>query len=352
MAERDTLNDVLILHQVYLQYYINNLTKSWQEYIKTLESNINATVYMYTDIPNKVYSKQRLLGNVKDALDDFEKNVKKQVEKDMRELSRVENDFYATQLDSFLSEFDLDVNKESSNKMYDAVSKKKLAFKNGEVYTILALLNQFLADTRKRLLSQIENAYLLEVDERELRASLTGNTGQTHVSYIRLGAVAATLAAFYSSEVRDRNYRINSDKIIGYEWQSILDSRTSEFCRWADGKVYYYEDGSGDLGGPITPPAHNRCRSHTAPIFAKYSDIGLDKSYADVFSGKPSGKETYYQWLDRQKASVQKDVLGPTRYNMWKSGEITPDKFYNRNGNYLTLAQLEQKGFEIPNIIK
>jgi SPP1 gp7 family putative phage head morphogenesis protein len=51
------------------------------------------------------------------------------------------------------------------------------------------------------------------------------------------------------------------DQIVAYEWASILDSVTSDYCVEMDGKVYK----PGEVG---PPPAHPFCRADEVPIFA------------------------------------------------------------------------------------
>lgn len=50
---------------------------------------------------------------------------------------------------------------------------------------------------------------------------------------------------------------------------------------------------------------------------------------------------TYEQWLSRQSRSFQDEVLGPTRGRLFRTGRISLDKFVDRRGNELTLADLE-----------
>jgi hypothetical protein len=51
---------------------------------------------------------------------------------------------------------------------------------------------------------------------------------------------------------------------------------------------------------------------------------------------------TYYDWLSKQSAATQKDVLGATRYDLWKKGGVNPDRFYD-DGRYMTLDEMRVK---------
>jgi hypothetical protein len=69
----------------------------------------------------------------------------------------------------------------------------------------------------------------------------------------------------------------------------------------------------------------------------------MDPGTRASMDGQVPANLTYYDWLGRQSAAVQKDVLGPTRYDMWKNGGVTPDRFVNDKGKMLTLNELRRQ---------
>lgn len=74
-----------------------------------------------------------------------------------------------------------------------------------------------------------------------------------------------------------------------YRWCSVLDSKTSDYCRDQNGRVYRV--GAGPL-----PPAHNFCRSRTVPV-----DCGDDNK---------SPVPTFFSWLLTQSKDFLKDAFG------------------------------------------
>ena len=58
--------------------------------------------------------------------------------------------------------------------------------------------------------------------------------------------------------------------------------------------------------------------------------------------GQVPSNVTYFEWLSRQGAATQKDVLGPTRLKLWKEGGIAPDRFQNDLGRRYTLDELRK----------
>jgi hypothetical protein len=57
-------------------------------------------------------------------------------------------------------------------------------------------------------------------------------------------------------------------------------------------------------------------------------------------------RPTYNDWLKQQPASVQDDILGPTRGKLFREGGFTVDRFTDRSGQEYTLDQLRQRDQE------
>jgi len=111
--------------------------------------------------------------------------------------------------------------------------------------------------------------------------------------------------------------------------QSILDSRTSYICLGRNGLRYSLPDHE-----PINhaipylsgPPYHPNCRSIMTIV---------------VRDGGPVAQETTAQWLRRQGAAFQDEVLGPTRAKMFRDDRLSPrDLLAATSGRPLTLEEL------------
>ena len=62
--------------------------------------------------------------------------------------------------------------------------------------------------------------------------------------------------------------------IEAFQYSAIMDSRTSDVCRYLDGKIFL----KGELTDRITPPLHNWCRSVLVPI-TRYEDYKSDDKF-------------------------------------------------------------------------
>lgn len=111
------------------------------------------------------------------------------------------------------------------------------------------------------------------------------------------------------------------------QYSAILDSRTTPICSALDGKTFKVGEGP-------RPPQHFNCRSTTIPVFKDQEPF----------------EETYNDWLHRQPAEFQDDVLGDTRAKLFREGGLSVDRFVDVNAKKLyTLEQLktvERAAFE------
>jgi hypothetical protein len=112
--------------------------------------------------------------------------------------------------------------------------------------------------------------------------------------------------------------------VKGVEWVSTLDNRTTPICISRDGKIY-------PVGKGPRPPAHINCRSVTAPVLEAIEGV------------TPFTRQTYREWLAKQSAATQDEILGRARGALLRSGGLSVDKFVDKAGKVLTLEQLKEK---------
>ena len=67
------------------------------------------------------------------------------------------------------------------------------------------------------------------------------------------------------------------------------------------------------------------------------------KSAAPPSVEQVSSNTTYGDWLKKQPAAFQREVLGETRYKLFAKGDLTLDRFVDgETGKQYTLAQLRE----------
>jgi len=121
------------------------------------------------------------------------------------------------------------------------------------------------------------------------------------------------------------------------------------------------------------PPAHMACRSLMTAVIDDVGVVGqrpfvtdtrtrvkrevdfrkiakeqgrtissVRKQWAKDNIGVVPAKTTYNQFLKRQSAGFQNDVLGKTKGKLFRQGKLSVDEFVDRRGNEFTLAQLAE----------
>ena len=102
------------------------------------------------------------------------------------------------------------------------------------------------------------------------------------------------------------NYSTNSRVVKGYRRHADHSERTCVACISLDGKFYTLDEALDE---------HPNGRCALVPEVLDYADLGLDMPR----EGRP---ENARDWLTRQGSEVQRRVLGGTRFDAWKAGEI------------------------------
>lgn len=169
---------------------------------------------------------------------------------------------------------------------------------------------------------------------------------------------------------RLQTFKANADFVKKEMILATLDHRTSLICQFYDGQVF-------DLGKGPRPPFHPNCRSLTIPLFDGESADDIVGKRPSVNAGpgyergdnvtrtgrvrkprKGDGKFTvkqtnasqtrYDNFLRRQPASYQDDVLGVRKGQLFRKNNLTIDDMVKttKNGYFerpLTLTELETK---------
>lgn len=163
------------------------------------------------------------------------------------------------------------------------------------------------------------------VDElvRRLRGTraLGYRDGMLEASRRTTETIVRTALNHTATASREEVYKLNGHLIRGVRWTSVLDGRTSAVCRGRDGTIYPPDQGP-------RPPAHPNCRSTTVPIFR----------------GDPEPEvPSYGEWLKDQDSEFIRDLLGETKGKLFLDGNLTLDRFVDRNGREYSINELRQR---------
>ncbi|MNR02769.1 Phage Mu protein F like protein [compost metagenome] len=202
--------------------------------------------------------------------------------------------------------------------------------------SISGALDQFGTKKAAEIIGEIQIGSALG----ETSQQIGGRLSSVHqMQQDQASALVRTMTNHVASTARAQVMESNDDILQGWRWISTLDKHTTPMCQDRDQHLYGWDDPK--------PPGHWNCRSSSVPVlkdeFAREIKVSTRPAVGPNGAELVSSKTTYQEWLSRQPASFQRDVLGPNRYELFTKGELTLDKFVDDNGKTLTLAQLREK---------
>jgi SPP1 gp7 family putative phage head morphogenesis protein len=183
--------------------------------------------------------------------------------------------------------------------------------------------------------------------------AVNGADGAIELTRANASAIAQTAISTVANEARAAYTEANSD-IVGEEvWVATLDDATCIECGSLDGQTF--KAGEGEQ-----PPAHYNCRCVRVPTLdgeligdrpaTTATEDNLDglsdeERAAKVIelTGQVPASLTYEEWLGRQSAEFQDEVLGANRAELFRSGDLELSQFIGRDGDLLTLDELASK---------
>lgn len=207
-------------------------------------------------------------------------------------------------------------------------------------------------------------------------ARLRGANGMTEITRRHAISLARTAALTVSNNARSAFLAANAELFTEEMYVATLDSRTTPICRSLDNKTF-------PVGSGPHPPLHFNCRSLRVAVidgiamgrrparaftqqqllreYARANGLGtigsrsaLPRGHKGAFdsfarqrmrelTGQVPGDLSYQDWLQRQSASFQDDVLGPTRGALFRRGDLTLDRFVSPEGHEFTLSELVRR---------
>lgn len=201
----------------------------------------------------------------------------------------------------------------------------------------------------------VENESISQIVKRIRGTRAAGYTdGIIEIDRRHAEAVVRTAISHTAAFTRHRFMKANSDLVKSVKFLATLDSRTSELCRIRDGLEYSADDAHKPIGHRIPwlagPGAlHWNCRSTSVPVLKSWKELGgadiedFSPSTRASMDGQVPAETSYADWIKKQSAARQDDILGATRGKLLRDGGLTLDRFYSDRGRYLTIDELRQR---------
>lgn len=335
MSSEGYLTDATTRHQVYVQRYAGGNLKRVAAFIskaiKTAKDRVSAGL---SDYGTRRYTSQigTLQGDLRGIYDD----LKGRAQLDLGEFAAYEAEFNATMLGKVVK-LVVQLNVPSAEMVSAAALADPLileARKGAQRISIGGALDQFGTKKAAEIIGEIQIGSSLGETSQQIGRRLT-SIHQLHQD--QASSLVRTMTNHVASTARMETLKANDDILQGWRWISTLDSKTSHMCQARDQHLYGWDDPK--------PPGHWNCRSSALPVlkdeFAREIKGSTRPSIGPDGVTLVSSKTSYQDWLSRQPAAFQRDVLGPNRYALFTKGDLTLDKFVDDNGKTLTLKQLK-----------
>ena len=301
---------------------------------------------------NQTKRLQALLQQTKDTIKTAYGNHAKVHAKDLYNLADVEGNLVEGSMNAALKA-DVATVQISKNRL-NAISKKTLV--QGKYP------NQWWAKQAQGLQDKFSNEMRMGMNQNESIGKLSNRVRKNVMPVSRRNAEALvrTSQAAVVEEAKQASYEEMSDLLKGYRYSATFDSRTTQYCKAADGTIFNksYKVVSG-AGWAVTPPNHWNCRSTLIPITKSWSELEDQYKGTDFFKkkldkipsktrtsmdGKVPKGTTYNKWLKSKDTKFQDKVLGKTRAEFFRNGKIKHlSQLIDQSGKPLTIDHLKKK---------
>lgn len=337
MSSEGYLEDETTRHQIYLELLaLGNAKKA----AKFIDNAIKAAQERISE-GLSAYSTRRYEQRIKALQNDLTAvygSMKGQIQLDLRELSVVESKFSIELMGQVVRPV-VQLNTPSPQMIKAAALSEPMKLEaraNVQKISISGALDQFGTKKAAEIIGEIQIGAALGETTPQISRRLSGLHQLQRDQAI---ALVRTVTNHVAATARMETLKANDDILEGKKRIATLDGRTSPVCRALDGTVV-------PLSAP-SPPFHWSCRTSEIPwLKAEYRrEIpGSTRPSVGPDGAKPVRSNTTYQeWLARQPASFQREVLGPSRYALFTKGKLTLDRFVGDNGKTLTLDQLRER---------
>ena len=72
-------------------------------------------------------------------------------------------------------------------------------------------------------------------------------------------------------------------------------------------------------------------------------EIIMTNGHRATLDGSAPAKMSYSEWIEKQSAERQIEILGPTRAKLMRDGKLSLADLYSRKGQYYTIEELRNQ---------
>jgi SPP1 gp7 family putative phage head morphogenesis protein len=202
------------------------------------------------------------------------------------------------------------------------------------------LFRRIQRDTTSRIMNTVRRGMWDKNATSDILTSIKGTRtnrfvdGLLNKTRAQIEAVVRSAHGEVIESAKEAFFSENDHLVKAVQLCAVLDEHTTAYCRSIDGDVY-------PVGEGPRPPFHYNCRTTTTPVLRSWKELGIGPDKR--FTGTPADKVTYNEWLKRQRADIQDQVLGKTRAQLYRDGKVAIEKFTNNRGRFLSIPELMRR---------
>lgn len=354
MTANDQLQESAIEHAVDLRAYSDSAVRQMLTILNRSEVRLMAELRTVLDrLGPDSFTVQRLesqLGTVRQTIAASYERLNGQLSLELEDFARYETAWQASTMEAALPVV-INVATVAPAQVYAAAMARP--FQGALLSQWISTLN---TDTATRVRRTIVQGFSESKTTDQIIRDIRGTRARQYKDGIletsrrEAEAVVRTALSHTAAVAGEQFETANRDIIKQVRWLSTLDTRTSPPCRLRDGLLY--EAGTHKPVGHSYPwgagpgQFHWRCRSTRTFVTKGWQAFGIDSftpAERASMDGQVPAELSYKDWLLKQSAARQDQVLGVERARMLRAGDITFDQLYSARGVPLTLEELRKK---------
>lgn len=341
--------DRLIRHSIALQRYSNGVVARMLGILRKADAELYAALVEALERAPETYTAARLeslLASVREINEAAYRLIGKELRDELAQFVVSESEFHQQFLLS-AAPARVHIASVTPAQVYAAAYAQPFRISKGGAVPLAQYLAGLSAERAKTIRDAVALGWLegqtTESIVRRIRGTKSAKfeDGLMQAPRRHIEGMVRTAVNHFSSFTQQRVFQANADLVKGWQFMATLDGRTSITCASLDGKTF-------DIGKGPVPPLHINCRSAAKPVLKTWREMGIDMP--EMPAGQRASKGgpvdadvTFSQWLRKQPASVQDDVLGPTRGRLFRAGKVDVNAFTNDKGRVYTLAELRKR---------
>jgi len=317
-----SLNNQLLAHQISTIKHAAGLGQSVIPYLNEMKAIIRKKVAGFDAEKRTAKRLETMLNTLANTLNKPAGAWLAELEKSLREFAKYETAYQADTIGGWVG---VNFTEPTIGQVWAAAQFQPLALSTSPI-DFNKMMDDWGVDEVNRLVMGCKQGFVEGLTTRQIIKNVVGDGGLADISLRNAKSVANTALMHVATNARMAVMEENDDVVIGYEWVSTLDGRTSPICQFRDGQVFLFTDKVQPK-----PPAHYNCRSSVAPKLSPEFDI-FDEGATRASKGADGGKQvsadlSYYSWLKTQPVAFQDERLGKTKGLIFRNAGLTPEQF-------------------------